>query len=189
MAQRDSVHRLGGHVQLDDAYLGGELAGGKSGRGSQNKVPFVAAVSMSDEGRSRFVKLTPVAGFTHEAIKHWADAHLHPGACVASDGLACFTAVRQAGCEHQPTVVGDAKPRELPQFKWVNTVLSNLKTSLSGTHHAFKFTKYAAAYLAGFSYRFNRRFDLRGLLGRLVIDVANTHPHPRRVIRAAETRC
>ena len=189
MAQRDGVHRLGGQVQMDDAYLGGELAGGKPGRGSQNKVPFVAAVSLSDEGRPRYLKLTPVAGFTHEAIKQWACAHLHPGACVASDGLACFTAVREAGCEHQHTVVGSAKPRELPQFKWVNTVLGNLKTSLSGTHHAFKFAKYATFYLAAFAYRFNRRFDLRGLVARLVVDAANTHPIPRHVILAAETRC
>ena len=64
MAQRDDVHRLGGHVQMDDAYLGGELAGGKAGRGSENKVPFVAAVSLSNEGRPQYLKLTPVAGFT-----------------------------------------------------------------------------------------------------------------------------
>ena len=189
MAQRDDVHRLGGQVQLDDAYLGGERAGGKPGRGSENKVPFVAAVSLSDEGRPRHLKLTPVAGFTHEAIGQWACAHLHSGTRVASDGLACFTAVREAGCEHQHTVVGNAKPRDLPQFKWVNTVLGNLKTSLSGTHHAFKFAKYAAFYLAAFAYRFNRRFDLRGLVARLVVDVANTHPIPRHVIRAAETGC
>ncbi len=91
MAQRDAVHRLRGHVRLDDAYLGGELAGGKAGRGSENKVPFVAAVSLSEEGRPRYLKLTPLAGFTHEAIKQWASAHLDPRACVASDGLACFT--------------------------------------------------------------------------------------------------
>jgi transposase-like protein len=188
MAQRDAVHRLGGHVQLDDAYLGGELAGGTAGRGSENKVPFVAAVSLSD-GRPQYLKLTPVAGFTHEAIKQWACAHLHPGACVASDGLACFTAVLDAGCQHQHTVVGSAKPRDLPQFKWVNTVLGNLKTSLSGAHHSFKFPKYAEFYLAAFAYRFNRRFDLRGLVARLIVDVANTHPNPRHVIRAAETRC
>ena len=39
MGERDAIHQLGGHVQLDDAYLGGENAGGKPGRGSENKVP------------------------------------------------------------------------------------------------------------------------------------------------------
>jgi hypothetical protein len=35
----------------------------------------------------------------------------------------------------------------LPQFRAVNTVLSNLKTGLAGTYHAFKFAKYATAVL------------------------------------------
>ena len=49
MAQRESTHRLKGAVQLDDAYLGGERIGGTPGRGSENKVPFMAAVSLSEE--------------------------------------------------------------------------------------------------------------------------------------------
>ncbi|MBY0485313.1 MAG: hypothetical protein K2P83_12735 [Nitrosomonas sp.] len=35
----------------DDTYLCGELAGSKAGRGSENKVPFVKAISLSAEGR------------------------------------------------------------------------------------------------------------------------------------------
>jgi hypothetical protein len=42
MAEREQDHPLGGDVLVDDAYLGGELPGGKPGRGSENKVPFVA---------------------------------------------------------------------------------------------------------------------------------------------------
>ena len=33
MMERDREHPLGGSVQLDDAYLGGERSGGKRGRG------------------------------------------------------------------------------------------------------------------------------------------------------------
>jgi len=49
----------------------------------------------------------------------------------------------------------------LPEFKWIDTVLGNLKTSLSGSYHTCNFRKYAPRYLAVFTYRFNRRFDLR----------------------------
>ena len=55
MAQREQRHQLCGLIQLDEAYLSGELAGGKLGRGSENKVPFVAAVSLSHEGQPLFV--------------------------------------------------------------------------------------------------------------------------------------
>jgi hypothetical protein len=51
---------LSGDVQVDDAYLGGELAGGKARRVSENKVPFVSANSLSTEGRPLYIKLAPV---------------------------------------------------------------------------------------------------------------------------------
>ncbi len=185
MAAREAQHRLSGAVQVDDAYLGGERAGGKPGRGSENKIPFVAAVSLNDAGNPRFAKLTPVAGFTSEAIRTWARANLIPGASVLSDGLACFAAVTDAGCTHNFEIVGQRKPRDLPQFKWVNTVLSNAKTMISGAYKAFGYAKYAGRYLGAFCYRFNRRFDLAGLVVRLVVDACRCAATPERVIRQA----
>jgi len=188
MAEREQRYRLTGHVQLDDAYLGGERCGGKSGRGSENKVAFLAAVSLSDEGHPLRTRLTPVATFTTEAVRRWAEASVVPGSIVFSDGLACFRGVTAAGCTHRPTVVAARKPSELPEFRWINTVLGNLKTSLSGCHHALGFRKYAARYLAAFAYRFNRRFDLAALPARLLVAAASCAPQPMRIIRA-EAHC
>ena len=106
MARREGQHQLTGLVQLDDAYLGGEHAGGKPGRGSPNKTPFVAAVSLDAHGHPKFAKLHRLKGFTAEAIRDWARVHLAPGTEVRSDGLACFAAVTHAGCLHTPQVVG-----------------------------------------------------------------------------------
>lgn len=189
MVTREAGHVLDGRVQVDDAYLGGERSGGKAGRGSENKVPFVAAVSLNDDGHPLYVRLSPVAGFSREAIAQWAQATLAPGSTVVSDGLACFAAVTTAGCTHQPTVVAGRKPQDVPEFHWINTVLGNLKTSLSGSYHAFGFRKYATRYLAAFSYRFNRRFDLRALPTRLLIAAVRCTPQPQRVIRMAELHC
>ena len=44
MMERAASKRLGGRVELDDVYLGGERTGGKRGRGAPGKTPFVAAV-------------------------------------------------------------------------------------------------------------------------------------------------
>ncbi len=184
MVQQDAAHRLDGLVQLDDAYLGGERTGGKAGRGSENKVPFVAAVSLNKKGHPLHVKLSLVSGFTAKAIGQWAKASLVPGACVRTDGLGCFAAVTDAGCMHLPMVVGDRLPRDLPEFKWVNTVLGNLKTTLAGAYHSLKYRKYAGHYLAAFAYRFNRRFDLRDLVARLIVDAARAKPDKEAVIRA-----
>jgi hypothetical protein len=108
---------------------------------------------------------------------------------VHSDGLACFSAVADAGCLHLPLVVGSLKPRDLPSFKWVNTVLGNLKTTLAGAFHALNYRKYAEHYLAGFAYRFNRRFDLRGLVASLIVDVVRAKPIKEKTVRShAEAR-
>ncbi len=57
MADRESAHLLDGAVQLDDAYLGGERSEGKAGRGSENKVPFVVALSLDESGGPTHLKL------------------------------------------------------------------------------------------------------------------------------------
>lgn len=82
MLTREAEHRLSGKVQVDDAYLGGERAGGKPGRGSENKVPFVAAVSLNADGNPLFMKATLVPGFTSQAISNWAQSNLTKGSTV-----------------------------------------------------------------------------------------------------------
>ena len=88
-----------------------------------------------------------MTGFSSEAIGDWARRHLAPGSSVLSDGLACFRSVTTANCRHKVVVTGGKHPNELPQFRWINTLLGNLKTSFSGTFHAFNFDKYARRYL------------------------------------------
>ncbi len=171
MATQDAAHQLSGTVQLDDAYLGDERAGGKVGRGSEDKNPFVGAVSVNDHGHPMYIKLNLVRGLTSEAISKWAKAHLLLDTSVRSDGLACFSVVAYDGCLYLPMVVDSLKPRDLPSVTWVNTVLGNLKTTLAGAYHTLKYRKYAEHYLAGFAYRFNRRLDLRGWVASLIVDV------------------
>jgi hypothetical protein len=52
MRLREQGRRLTGRVQIGDACLGGELSGGKRGRGSPNKVEFIAAVQTTESGEA-----------------------------------------------------------------------------------------------------------------------------------------
>jgi hypothetical protein len=158
IAEREMRHVLESQVQVDDAYPGGERSGGKAGRGSENEVPFVATVSHSEDGHPLCTKLSPVTGFSLKSITQWRTrTNLAPESTVLSDGSTCFAAGTQARYAHQPTIVAGRKPKNLPQFQWTNTLLGNLKTSLTGSYHAFRPPlKYAARYLAAFAYRFNR---------------------------------
>lgn len=169
MADREADRKLGGLVEIDDAYLGGERNGGKVGRGSENKVPFVIAVSSTDDGRPRHAVLTSLKGFTKTALLQWAERHLAPEAGVFSDGLGAVRAVIDQG--HAHTVIATAgrlASCQTPGSRWVNTVLSNVKRAIDGRYHAFKFAKYAQRYLAEAAWRFNRRFDLATLVPKLI---------------------
>jgi hypothetical protein len=114
----------------------------------------------------------------------FAARSIAPSATVVSDGLWCFGAVQIVGAAHERVVTGGGKASsELPQFRAVNAVLGNLKRALGGTYHAFYFAKYAHRYLAEAQYRFNRRFNLRSILLRLLRAASLTTPTPAASIR------
>ena len=69
-----------------------------------------------------------------------------------------------------------------PSFRWVNTILGNVKNALRGTYHAIR-PKYAQRYLSEFEYRFNRRFDLPDIIPRLVYVALRTPPMPERLLK------
>jgi transposase-like protein len=187
MHEREATTILGGRVEVDDAYLGGQRSGGKVGRGSENKFPFVAAVETNEEGHPKRAVFSPVKGFNRQEIAAWAIKSLTSSAVVVSDGYYCFRAVTKAGCSHQPHVVGKKrKSTDMGCFAWVNTVLSNIKTAITGTYHGFDFSKYAARYLSEVQYRFNRRFDLKSIFPRLLYAGAKTGKRTERWLRLAE---
>jgi hypothetical protein len=185
--ERDADQPLSGFIEVDDAYLGGERSGGKRGRGAAAKTPFVAAVETTREGRPTRIKLSVVRGFSNDEILAWSQQHLTPGSVVISDGLQCFRAVTDAGCAHDRLVCGGGRASvEEPEFYWVNTVLGNLKSALRSAYHAVR-PKYSQRYLAEFQYRFNRRFDLCSLIGRLASAALSVPPMPVRLLKIGLT--
>ncbi|HEX9180250.1 MAG TPA: transposase [Burkholderiales bacterium] len=85
-------------------------------------------------------------------------------------------AVEQVGCDHPPVLMSRPGQRR-QRLSWVDTVLGNVKNALHGSFHAIR-PRHLARYLAEFAYRFNRRFDLAGMLERLATPAAHTRPMP-----------
>ncbi|MBE0436666.1 MAG: transposase, partial [Methylomicrobium sp.] len=123
------------------------------------------------------------------AITHWAQDDLSSGCIVLSNGLPCFARVTDADCQHQVIIAGGRKPKDLPEFCWINTVLGNLKTSLGGAYHAFDFAKYGTRNDGAFAYRFNRRFRLDTITTRLIVAAATTGPRSDTWLWQAEASC
>jgi hypothetical protein len=184
MLQRNSIYKLAGDVQVDDAYQGGEKAG-KPGRGAASKLPFVAAVE-TRERRPIHIQLRCVPGFTKEAIKDYAVANLAPGTRVLTDGLGCHNGFAAAGFAHTARVTGGGRP-EGEDFKWVNTGLGNVKGAITGTCRSLD-ARHTPRYLAAYEWRYNRRFELDKNLERLARAAVTIAPKPYKVIAAVRPR-
>jgi hypothetical protein len=171
---------------LDDVYWGGERHGGKRGRGSANKVPFIAAVSLNDEGHPVAMNMNVVKGFRLTEISRWAKQHLQAESTIISDGLPCFSAVADADCRHISIVTGGG-PQSVTkkEFAWVNTMIGNVKNAITGTYHAIN-PNHLPRYLAEFCYRHNRRFELEDMVPRFAYVAVRTAPMPSRLLILAE---
>jgi hypothetical protein len=185
MMERSEKRKLCGLIELDDAYLGGERRGGKRGRGSENKQPFLAAVQTNRQNHPLRIRLSAIESFTKKEIKAWVEKNVHKKAYVFTDGLHCFRALPEEGYQHIREVVEPGKKSiDNPCFNWVNTVLGNLKNSIRGTYHSSR-NGYAKRYLAEFQYRFNRRIDLKNIFIRFVYAALQTPALPKSLFKVA----
>jgi len=188
MKQREDSKPLLGFIQIDDSYLGGKRRGGKRGRGAPGKIPFLAAVATTEKGHPISMKLSQVSTFSKDQVSQWAAKHLTPGSIVVSDAYKCFLALPDAGFPHQRIKTGGGPDSvNIPEFKWVNTMIGNIKNSIRGTYHAIS-KQHVPRYLAEFSYRFNRRFNLGEMISRFIYIAVRSAPIPQRLLKLPETR-
>ncbi|MDO9714365.1 IS1595 family transposase [Paracraurococcus lichenis] len=132
MLERDAKRQLTGRVELDNAYLGG-----KRGRGSPGKTPFLAAVETTPEGKPVRLKMCRVPSFCSRAVEDFAKRGLERTCEVISDGLPCFVAMTKTGCRHTVIRTGSgAQAVRTPAFKWVNAALGNMKAASTSTYRS-----------------------------------------------------
>jgi transposase-like protein len=188
MKKREEKKPLTGFIQIDDSYLGGKRKGGKRGRGASGKTPFIAAVATDEEGHPIQMRFSQVRGFSKQEVSQWAEKHLAAGSIVVSDGYHCFNGIKDSGFVHQKFITGGGPDSvEIKEFKWVNTMLGNVKNAIRGTYHSIS-EKHVPRYLAEFCYRFNRRFDLGKMVPRLAYVAVHTDPMPAWALKLAERR-
>ena len=178
--------RLEGRIEMDDVYLGGHRPGGKPGRGSPGKTPFIAAVETTSTGKPKRIRLKRVARFKRKRITAAAKRMLVPGAQVVTDGLPCFRGLTDAACVHTVEVTGKGyRAARKPAFRALNTILGNIKSAIVGTYRAVR-TKHVARYLAEFEWRFNHRFDLAEMIPELARAAVRANPAPYWYLKVAD---
>lgn len=108
-----------------------------AGRGATRKMPFVAAVSLSEEGHPLFIKFSQVQQFTLNEISEWSPRVIQLECSVATDGLSCFPGVMESGANHDKVITsvdgGYANGANGEKFKWLNIILGTINNALSGS--------------------------------------------------------
>lgn len=185
MLERNQGERLSGRIEIDDAYLGAERSG-KRGRCATHKFPFVAAVATNEQGHPLQAQLRRVRSFTRTELTRFATTSVVNGSHVVSDGFTCFKAFDDANYRHERHVIGSGSTSgKHTAFKWVNTLLGNVKNAITVPYHAIR-GKHTPRYFAEFEYRFNRRYDLGALIPRFLVAALKAPPMPYRLLRLAE---
>jgi transposase-like protein len=155
MTERNGRYKLVGEVEVDEAFFGGCLPGGKRGRGSENKKKVLVMVSVDDERDApEYVHFEVVDDLKGDTLKGEIVAHVEAGSTLLSDGYAGYNGLEALGYNHASFVglKGEDNAAYLP---WVHILISNAKRFIGGTHHS---VRYLQQYLDGFAWRFNRRF-------------------------------
>ena len=165
MGERDKNYVLSGIIELDDAYFGAPKSNGKRGRGT-DKTSVLAAVSLTDEGHPRFLKIH-VSPLDAESVRAVARQIIHPGSEIHSDTLGSFRAAFHETYDHHYQVFD----KDSNTLRWIHILISNAKSFLLGTYHGIG-KKHLQRYFDEFAFRFNRRFWPHQLFPRLVSAVA-----------------
>jgi hypothetical protein len=125
------------------------------------------------------VRLAVLEGLTFQNdlgpfVGHSVDAEL---ATVRTDAFQGYGSLPKMGIAHERIVQGKDPARSAEILPWVHRVFGNLKTWLRGTFHGVS-RKHMPAYLAEFSYRFDRRWREEELFGFVLRRAARGVPLP-----------
>jgi transposase-like protein len=160
---RPGRERLGGEVEVDETYVGGEEPGAH-GRGTTKAIVAIAVEVREPRGLGR-VRAQLVPDLSAASLIPFVCDVVEPGAIVQTDGWQSYRAIADHGYVHEKTVVTASNDPAHVSLPGVHRVASLLKRWLLGTHQGAVGAEHLDAYLNEFSFRFNRRASRRrGLL-------------------------
>lgn len=182
---RPGRERLGGEVEVDETYVGGEKPGAR-GRGTSKSIVAVAVEVREPRGFGR-ARLQRVPDLSAASLVPFVCDVVEPGATVQTDGWWSYGGITDHGYVHEKTVVSASEDPAHVSMPGVHRVSSLLKRWLLGTHQGAVAAEHLDAYLNEFTFRFNRRASRRrGLLFyRLLEQAVATGPVPYRELIAS----
>ncbi|MCH9052262.1 MAG: IS1595 family transposase [Proteobacteria bacterium] len=157
MSNADSFEMLRGHVELDEAYIGGKRPG-KRGRGAAGKTIVMGAKERG--GRMIAGKIPNIKRATLRAVVLSA---VEPGSIVSTDELMSYGLLKGDGYQHGTVKHGareyvryDSATGVMHHVNHVESFWRLFKKSVASTHIHVS-SKYMDRYLNEFTFRLNHR--------------------------------
>ena len=160
---------LSGHVELDEAYVGGRKSGGKRGRGAPGKTIVMGLIE-----RGGNMKAEIIPDVKKDTLRKVVLDNVAPGSVVSTDELVSYGLLTGDGYTHG-TVKHGAKEYSHYDYRTGNTFHVNtvegfwrlFKASVRSTHVQIS-GKHMQRYLDEFTFRTNNRQRVNGMFDLLV---------------------
>lgn len=160
---------LCGHVELDEAYVGGRRSGGKRGRGAPGKT---IVMGMAERGGK--MKAAVIPNIKKDTLRGVVLDCVKPGSTVSTDELYSYNLLTGDGFQHGVVKHGrkeysyfDYRTGETHHVNTVEGFWRLFKASIRSTHVHIS-AKYMRRYLAEFTFRANHRDRVNGMFDLLV---------------------
>ena len=160
---------LSGHVELDEAYVGGRRSGGKRGRGAPGKTIVMGLVSRDGKMKAAVipnVKMVTLRGVVLDNVE--------AGSVVSTDELYSYNLLTKDGFKHGVVKHGakeyahyDYRSGETFHVNTVEGFWRLFKASIRSTHVQIS-KNHMERYLSEFTFRANNRHRVNGMFDLLV---------------------
>lgn len=157
---RPGRERLRGHVEVDEAYVGG-VESRVHGRQTETKAIVAIAVEIENPKGFGRIRLGHVPDVSADSLLPFIDGAIESGASVHTDGWQAYLTLCDRGYEHERTVMRQQDDPAHVVMPGVHRVASLLQRWLLGTHQGSVSAEHLDAYLNEYTFRFNRRRSRR----------------------------
>jgi len=96
--------RLGGHVEVDETYVGG-VEEGVAGRETTSKSIVAIAVEIKNPNGFGRVRMQSVPDVSKDSLIGFVSGVVEPGTTVHTDGWPAYLSLSERGYEHERTVM------------------------------------------------------------------------------------
>jgi len=176
MQDRDTQYKLGGLMEMDDAYFGERTVTGKRGRGAGRKSFVIIAVgtriNKDNRVKPSFLKMEVSKNMKRKSVQDFVEQNISDGSHIKTDKFKSYHWLDNGIFEHEAIRINNPK-ETLNHLPWVHIMIGNIKGIIKGVHHGVS-SKHLSRFLCEYCYRFNRRFIENDMFINLIRACANT---------------